>query len=42
MLFRSPGGAVTPRQAAARDDALRPLGDAVREAITAAFNDVPR
>ena len=41
-LTDAPGGAVTHGQAAARDDALRPLGDAVREAITAAFNDVPR
>ena len=41
-LTDAPGGAVTHRQAAARDDALRPLGDAVREAITAAYNAVPR
>jgi hypothetical protein len=41
-LSDAPGGAVTHRQAAARDDALRPLGDAVREAITAAYNAVPR
>jgi hypothetical protein len=41
-LSDAPGGAVTYRQAAARDDALRPLGDAVREAITAAYNAVPR
>jgi hypothetical protein len=38
----APGAAVTHAQAAARDDALRPLADAVREAITAAFNAVPR
>jgi hypothetical protein len=38
----APGGAVTHAQAAARDDALRPLADAVREAVTAAFNAVPR
>ncbi|SDX41173.1 hypothetical protein SAMN05660209_00434 [Geodermatophilus africanus] len=41
-LTDAPGGAVTHRQAAARDDALRPLGEAVREAVTAAFNAVPR
>jgi hypothetical protein len=41
-LTDAPGGAVTHRQAAARDDALRPLGDAVREAVTAAYNAVPR
>ena len=41
-LTDAPGGAVNHRQAAARDEALRPLGDAVREAITAAFNAVPR
>ena len=41
-LTDAPGGAVTHGQAAARDDALRPLGDAVRGAITAAFNAVPR
>jgi hypothetical protein len=41
-LTDAPGGAVTHRQAAARDDALRPLADAVREAITAAYNAVPR
>ena len=41
-LTDAPGGAVTHGQAAARDGALRPLGDAVREAVTAAFNDVPR
>ena len=38
----APGGAVNHAQAAARDDALRPLGDAVREAVTAAFNWLPR
>ncbi|TFV56755.1 hypothetical protein E4P41_15290 [Geodermatophilus sp. DF01-2] len=41
-LTDAPGGAVTHRQAAARDDALRPLAEAVREAITAAFNNIPR
>jgi len=38
----APGGAVTHTQALARDSALRPLADAVREATTAAFNSVPR
>lgn len=38
----APGAAVTGAQAAARDDALRPLADAVREAVTAAFNWLPR
>jgi hypothetical protein len=38
----APGAAVNHAQAAARDDALRPLADAVRHAITAAFNAVPR
>jgi hypothetical protein len=38
----APGAAVNHAQAAARDNALRPLADAVREAITAAFNAVPR
>jgi hypothetical protein len=38
----APGAAVTSTQAAARDDALRPLATAVREAVTAAFNAVPR
>ena len=38
----APGAAVNHAQAAARDDALRPLAQAVREAITAAFNAVPR
>ncbi len=38
----APGGAVTHSQAAARDVALRPLADAVREATVAAYNAVPR
>lgn len=38
----APGAAVTHAQAAARDDALRPLADAVREATVAAYNVVPR
>ena len=38
----APGAAVTHTQAAARDDALRPLATAVREATVAAFNWVPR
>ena len=38
----APGAAVTHAQAAARDDALRPLVQAVREATVAAFNAVPR
>jgi hypothetical protein len=38
----APGAAVNQSRAAARDSALRPLADAVREAITAAFNTVPR
>jgi hypothetical protein len=41
-LTDAPGGAVNHAQAAARDDALRPLAEAVREAVTAAFNAVPR
>jgi hypothetical protein len=41
-LADAPGGAVTHTQAARRDDALRPLADAVREATAAAFNAVPR
>jgi hypothetical protein len=41
-LTDAPGGAVTHTQALARDSALRPLSDAVREATTAAFNYVPR
>jgi hypothetical protein len=38
----APGGAVNHVQARARDQALRPLADAVREARTAAYNAVPR
>ncbi|TFV65546.1 UNVERIFIED_ORG: hypothetical protein E4P37_09600 [Bacillus sp. AZ43] len=38
----APGAAVNHAQAAARDDALRPLAQAVREAVAAAFNAVPR
>lgn len=38
----APGGAVNHAQAAARDEALRPLAQSVREAIAAAFNAVPR
>jgi hypothetical protein len=38
----APGAAVNHSQAAARDSALRPLADAVREAVTAAYNTVPR
>jgi hypothetical protein len=38
----APGAAVTHAQAAARDEALRPLAQAVREAVTAAYNYVPR
>jgi hypothetical protein len=38
----APGGAVTHSQAAARDVALRPLADAVREATVAVYNAVPR
>ena len=38
----APGAAVNRAQAAARDSALRPLADAVREAVTAAYNTVPR
>jgi hypothetical protein len=38
----APGAAVTHAQAAARDDALRPLAHAVREATVAAYNYVPR
>jgi hypothetical protein len=41
-LTDAPGGAVTHSQAAARDDALRPLATAVREATMAAYNAVPR
>src|SRR3954468_11639609 len=38
----APGAAVNHAQAAARDDALRPLAHAVREATVAGFNWVPR
>ena len=38
----APGAAVNHAQAARRDDALRPLSAAVREAVAAAFNWVPR
>jgi hypothetical protein len=38
----APGAAVNHAQAAARDDALRPLAHVVREATAAAFNWVPR
>ncbi|HVD27794.1 MAG TPA: hypothetical protein VNC79_04755 [Mycobacteriales bacterium] len=38
----APGAAVTQAQAAARDDALRPLATAVRHATVAAYNWVPR
>jgi hypothetical protein len=41
-LTDAPGAAVNHAQAARRDDALRPLVDAVRHAITAAYNWVPR
>ncbi|TKJ32634.1 hypothetical protein [Blastococcus sp. CCUG 61487] len=41
-LADAPGGAVTSGQAARRDAVLRPLGDAVREAVTAAYNALPR
>ena len=41
-LADAPGAAVNHAQAARRDDALRPLSHAVREAIAAAFNAVPR
>ena len=41
-LADAPGAAVNHAQAARRDDALRPLSHAVREAITAAYNAVPR
>jgi hypothetical protein len=41
-LTDAPGAAVNHSQAAARDSALRPLADAVRDAITAAYNAVPR
>jgi hypothetical protein len=38
----APGAAVTHAQADRRDEALRPLSGAVREAVAAAFNWVPR
>jgi hypothetical protein len=38
----APGAAVTHAQAAARDDALRPLATAVRHATVAAYNWIPR
>ncbi|RBY90464.1 hypothetical protein DQ244_13590 [Blastococcus sp. TBT05-19] len=38
----APGAAVNHAQAARRDAALRPLSTAVREAVTAAYNAVPR
>ena len=38
----APGGAVNHAQAARRDAALRPLAAAVREAVTAAYNTLPR
>ncbi len=38
----APGGAVNQAQAARRDAVLRPLGAAVREAVTAAYNALPR
>jgi hypothetical protein len=38
----APGAAVNHAQAARRDEALRPLAVAVREATTAAFNWLPR
>ena len=41
-LADTPGGAVTAVQAAARDQALRPLANAVRAATVAAVNAVPR
>ncbi len=41
-LADAPGAAVNHAQAAARDDALRPLAQAVREAVAAAFNAIPR
>jgi hypothetical protein len=41
-LADAPGAAVTTGQLLARDAALRPLADAVREAVTAAVNYVPR
>jgi hypothetical protein len=41
-LADAPGAAVTHGQAAQRNAALRPLADAVREAVTAAYNAIPR
>jgi hypothetical protein len=41
-LADAPGAAVNHAQAARRDEALRPLSHAVREAIAAAYNAVPR
>ena len=41
-LADAPGRAVNHAQAAARDDALRPLAQAVREATAAAYNALPR
>jgi hypothetical protein len=38
----APGGAVNHAQAARRDEALRPLTRAVREAVVAAYNWIPR
>lgn len=38
----APGAAVNHAQAARRDEALRPLAQAVREAVTAGYNAVPR
>jgi len=38
----APGAAVTHTQAAARDEALRPLAQAVRVATMASYNSVPR
>jgi hypothetical protein len=38
----APGAAVNHAQADRRDEALRPLSGAVREAVAAAFNWVPR
>lgn len=41
-LADAPGGAVNQAQAARRDAVLRPLSGAVREAVTAAYNALPR
>ncbi|MGY1837502.1 hypothetical protein ACI79P_20650 [Blastococcus sp. SYSU DS0510] len=38
----APGAAVNQAQISARDSALRPLADAVREAVVCAYNDIPR